>query len=85
MEAPVKRKLVLKEDPKAERQKPKQVSQRCLGKWTSNKVANTAADAVEISSEDERTTLTKPGEEPSTTSQKDAPMATGTVSSTPID
>ncbi|XP_047949304.1 titin-like [Salvia hispanica] len=83
---PVKRKLVLKNDPKEERQKPKRVSQRCLGKWTSNKAgANTAADAVEISSEDERATPTKPGEEPSTTSREDAPMATGTVSSTPND
>ncbi|XP_047943035.1 myb-like protein X [Salvia hispanica] len=51
---PVKRTLVLKNDPKEERQKLKRVSQRCLGKWTSNKAgANTAADAVEISSEDE--------------------------------
>ncbi|XP_047949904.1 uncharacterized protein LOC125195748 [Salvia hispanica] len=73
-------------DSKAERQKPKRVSQRCFGKWTSNKAgANTAADAVEISSEDERTTPTKPGEKPSTTSQKDAPMATRTSSSTQID
>ena len=83
---PVKRKRVLKNDPKAERQKPKRVSQSCLGKWTSNKEgANTAADAVEISNEDERTTPTKPGEEPSTTSQEDTPMATGTISSTPND
>ncbi|XP_041995735.1 lysine-specific demethylase 6B-like [Salvia splendens] len=60
----VKRKLVLKSDPKAERPKPKRVSQRCLGKWTSSKAkANTAADAVEVSSEEERTTPTKPGEE----------------------
>ena len=81
-----KRKLVLKSDPKEERQKPKRVSQRCLEKWTSNKTGeNTAADAVDISSEDERTTPTKPGEEPSTTSQEDAPVATGTVPPTPND
>ncbi|XP_047942833.1 translation initiation factor IF-2-like [Salvia hispanica] len=82
----VKRKLVLKNDPKAKRQKPKRVSQRCLGKWTSSKAgANIAADAVEISSEDERTTPTKPGEEPSTTSQEEAPMATGMVPPTLVD
>ncbi|XP_047943102.1 uncharacterized protein LOC125189927 [Salvia hispanica] len=83
---PVKRRLVLKNDPKAERQKPQRVSQRCLGKWTSNKAgANTAADAVEVSSDDEKTTPTKPGEEPSNASQEDTQMATGTVSATPTD
>ncbi|XP_047949238.1 brain acid soluble protein 1 homolog [Salvia hispanica] len=52
----------------------------------SNKAgANTAADAVEVSSEDEKTTPTKPGEKPSKASQKDTQMATGTVSSTPTD
>ncbi|XP_047943089.1 uncharacterized protein LOC125189913 [Salvia hispanica] len=81
---PVKRRLVLKNDPKAERQNPQRVSQRCLGKWKSNKAgANTAANAVEASSEDEKTTPTKPGEEPSKTSQKDTQMARRTVSSTP--
>ena len=83
---PVKRRLVLKNDPKAERQKPQRVSQRCLGKWKSNNAgANTAADAVEVSSEDEKTTPTKPGEEPSNASQEDTQMATGTVSATPTD
>ncbi|XP_047943245.1 cell wall protein IFF6-like [Salvia hispanica] len=83
---PIKRRLVLKNDPKAERQKPQRVSQRCLGKWTSNKAgANTAADAVEVSSDDERTTPTKPKEEPSNASQEDTQLATGTVSATPTD
>ncbi|XP_047948987.1 PH domain-containing protein DDB_G0287875-like [Salvia hispanica] len=83
---PIKRRLVLKNDPKVERQKPQRVSQRCLGKWKSNKAgANTAADAVEVSSDDEKTTPTKPGEKPSTTSQEDAQKETGTVSSTPTD
>ncbi|XP_047949152.1 endochitinase A-like [Salvia hispanica] len=83
---PVKRRLVLKNDPKAEKQKPQRVSQRCLGKWKSNTAgANTAADAVEVSSEDEKTTPTKPGEEPSKASQEDTQMATGTISSTPTD
>ncbi|XP_047943084.1 microtubule-associated protein RP/EB family member 1-like [Salvia hispanica] len=83
---PVKRRLVLKNDPKVERQKPQRVSQRCLGKWKSNKAgANTAADAVEVSSEDEKTTPTKPGEEPSKASQEDTQMATRTVSARPTD
>ncbi|XP_042005808.1 ABC transporter F family member 4-like [Salvia splendens] len=79
------RKLVLKDDPKAERKKPKKVSQRCFGKWTSSKAgANTAASAVEISGEEERTTPTKPGEESlSATNLKDASTATEVVSPTP--
>ncbi|XP_042038316.1 nucleolar and coiled-body phosphoprotein 1-like [Salvia splendens] len=83
----VKRKLVLKSDPKAERPKPKTVSQRCLGKWTSSKAkANTAADAVEVSSEEEKTTPTKPREEPlSATNLEDASTATEVVTPTPSD
>ena len=42
-------------------------------------------DAVEISSEDERATPTKPGEEPLTTSQEDAPTAIKTTPPTPND
>ncbi|XP_042012237.1 uncharacterized protein LOC121760666 [Salvia splendens] len=61
---PVKRRLVLKADPKADRPKPHRVSQRCLGKWAAKKAKpNTAADPLEIVSEDERATPTKPGEE----------------------
>ncbi|XP_047945649.1 uncharacterized protein LOC125192179 [Salvia hispanica] len=83
---PVKRKLVLKSDPKAEWQKPQRVSQRCLGRWTSTKAgANTAANTMEVSSDDEKTTPTKPGEEPSNASQVDTQLAKGTVSSTPTD
>ncbi|XP_042041242.1 pinin-like [Salvia splendens] len=83
----VKRKLVLKGDPKAERLKPKRVSQRCLGKWTSSKAgANTAASALEISSEEDRATPTKPGEESlSATNLKDASTGTEVVSPTPSD
>ncbi|XP_042035082.1 uncharacterized protein LOC121781399 [Salvia splendens] len=83
----VKRKLVLKSDLKAERPKPKRVSQRCLGKWTSSKAkANTAADAVEVSSEEERTTPTKPREQSlSTTNLEDASTATEVVTPTPSD
>ncbi|XP_042038310.1 nucleolar and coiled-body phosphoprotein 1-like [Salvia splendens] len=83
----VKRKLVLKSDPKEERPKPKRVSQKCLGKWTSSKAkANTAADAVEVSSEEERTTPTKPGEESlSATNLEDASTATEVVTPTPSD
>ncbi|XP_042032290.1 fibrous sheath CABYR-binding protein-like [Salvia splendens] len=61
---PVNRRLVLKADPKADRPKPHRVSQRCLGKWAAKKAKpNTAADLLEIVSEDERETPTKPGEE----------------------
>ncbi|XP_042056241.1 translation initiation factor IF-2-like [Salvia splendens] len=84
----IKRKLVLKSDPKAERSKPKRVLQRCLGKWTSSKAkANTAADAVEVSSEEEEmTTPTKPGEESvSATNLEDASTATEVVTPTPSD
>ncbi|XP_042059441.1 nucleolar protein dao-5-like [Salvia splendens] len=83
----VKRKLVLKNDTKAERPKPKRVSQRCLGRWTSSKAgANTAAGAVEISSEEERTTPTKPGEESlSATNLEDASTTTEMISPTPSD
>ncbi|XP_042029968.1 uncharacterized protein LOC121776880 [Salvia splendens] len=50
--------------PKAERPKPTRVSQRCLGKWAAKKAKpNTAAHPLEIVSEDERATPTKPGEE----------------------
>ncbi|XP_042029896.1 transcriptional regulator ATRX homolog [Salvia splendens] len=74
-------------DPKAERLKPKRVLQRCLGKWTSNMAgANTAASALEISSEEHRATPTKPGEESlSATNLKDASTATEVVSPTPSD
>lgn len=59
----VKRRLVLKDDPKAERQKHKRVSQWCLGRGMFRKAgANTASDAVVISTEGERTTPTKPEE-----------------------
>ncbi|XP_042003853.1 zinc finger CCCH domain-containing protein 18-like [Salvia splendens] len=83
----VKRKLVFKGDPKAERLKPKRVSQRCLWKWTSNKAgANKAASALEISSEEHMATPTKPGEESfSATNLKDASTATEVVSPTPSD
>ncbi|XP_042019188.1 muscle M-line assembly protein unc-89-like [Salvia splendens] len=83
----VKRKLVLKSDPKAERPKPTRVSQRCLRKWTSSKVkANTTADPVEVLSEEERTTPTKPGEESlSATDLEDASTAAEVVSPTPSD
>ncbi|XP_047943031.1 triadin-like [Salvia hispanica] len=47
--------------------------------------ANTAVDAVEIHSEDERATPTKPGEEPLKTSQEDALSATRTTPPTPND
>ncbi|XP_042027224.1 fibrous sheath CABYR-binding protein-like [Salvia splendens] len=61
---PVKRRLVLKADPKVDRPKPHRYSQRCLGKWAAKKAKpNTAADPLEIVSEDERPTPTKPGEE----------------------
>ncbi|XP_042005711.1 nucleolar protein dao-5-like [Salvia splendens] len=75
------------EDPKAKRPKPKRVSQRCLEKWTSSKAgANTVASAVEISSEEERATPTKPGEVSlSATNLKDASTATEVVSPTPSD
>ncbi|XP_042016249.1 fibrous sheath CABYR-binding protein-like [Salvia splendens] len=60
----VKRKLVLKRYPRAERPKPERVSQRCLGKWASSKAnPNAEADPVEILSDEERATPTKPGEE----------------------
>ncbi|XP_042035108.1 uncharacterized protein LOC121781436 [Salvia splendens] len=87
-----KRKLVLNSDPKAERPQPKRVSQRCLGKWTSSKAkANTAADAVEVSSEEEMTTPTKLGEESLSeesllaTNLEDASTATEVVTPTPSD
>ncbi|XP_042019040.1 transmembrane protein 131-like [Salvia splendens] len=83
----VKRKLVLKNDSKAERPKPKRVSQRCLGRWTSSKVgANTTACVVEISSEEEKNTPTKPGDESlSATNLEDASTTTGMISPTPSD
>ncbi|XP_042050080.1 translation initiation factor IF-2-like [Salvia splendens] len=60
----VKRKLVLKRYPRAERPKLERVSQRCLRKWASSKAnPNTEADPVEILSDEERATPTKPGEE----------------------
>ncbi|XP_042043902.1 retinitis pigmentosa 1-like 1 protein [Salvia splendens] len=60
----VKRQLILKGDQKADRPKPTRVSQRCLGKWAASKAeANTAETPVEIESEGERPTPTKPGEE----------------------
>ncbi|XP_042051508.1 uncharacterized protein LOC121796795 [Salvia splendens] len=82
-----KKRLVMKNDPKAERPKPMRVSQRCLGRWTSSKAgANTAGEAVEISSEEERTAPTKPGEESlSATNLKDTSTATEMVSPTPSD
>ncbi|XP_042065399.1 proline-, glutamic acid- and leucine-rich protein 1-like [Salvia splendens] len=83
----VKRKLVLRDDPKAVRPKPKRVSQRCLGKWASSKMkANTAADPVEVLSDEERVTPTKPGEESfPATNLEDASTATEVVSTTPSD
>ncbi|XP_042008983.1 proline-, glutamic acid- and leucine-rich protein 1-like [Salvia splendens] len=83
----VKRKLVLKNDPKAVRPKPKRVSQRCLGKWASSKArANTAEDPVEILSEEERTTPTKLGEESlSATDLEHTAMETEVVSPMPSD
>ncbi|XP_042067073.1 cell wall adhesin EAP1-like [Salvia splendens] len=63
---PVKRRLVVKTDSTVDRPKPQRVSQRCLGKWASSRAEpNTAADPLEIVSDDERTTPTKPGEESS--------------------
>ncbi|XP_042038375.1 titin-like [Salvia splendens] len=83
----VKRKLVLKSDPRAERPKPERVSQRCLGRWASSKAkANTTADPVEVLSEEERTTPTKSGEESlSATDLEDTAMATEVVSPTLSD
>ncbi|XP_042066517.1 uncharacterized protein LOC121809758 [Salvia splendens] len=83
----VKRKLVLRDDPKAVRPKPKRVSQRCLGKWTSSKTkANTAADPVEVLSDEERVTPTKPGEESfPATNLEDASTAAEVVTTTPSD
>ncbi|XP_042044213.1 MAP7 domain-containing protein 1-like [Salvia splendens] len=83
----VKRKLVLRDDPKAVRPKPKRVSQRCLGKWTSSKTkANTAADPVEVLSDEERVTPTKPGDESfPATNLEDASTAAEVVSTTPSD
>ncbi|XP_042041378.1 cell surface glycoprotein 1-like [Salvia splendens] len=83
----VKRKLVLRDDPKAVRPKPKRVSQRCLGKWTSSKTkANTAADPVEVLSDEERVTPTKPCEESfPATSLEDASTTAEVVSTTPSD
>ncbi|XP_047970254.1 smoothelin-like protein 1 [Salvia hispanica] len=76
----VKRKLVLKQEAKVGGKKPTRVSQRCLGKWTSGKAkADTAEEAVEVSSGSEKTTPTKPGEGPSQTSQEGSPIATRTV------
>ncbi|XP_041999923.1 cell surface glycoprotein 1-like [Salvia splendens] len=61
----VKRKLVLKDNPKDERQKPKRVSQRCLGRGLTRKAgANTASETVTISSDEEGVTPTKPEEKP---------------------
>ncbi|XP_041997725.1 uncharacterized protein LOC121747688 isoform X2 [Salvia splendens] len=83
----VKRKLVLKGDPRAEQPKPKRVSQRCLGKWASSKAkVNTTADLVEILSEEEGTTPTKLGEGSlPATDLEDTAVATETVSQTPSD
>ncbi|XP_042003791.1 uncharacterized protein LOC121752760 [Salvia splendens] len=54
---PVRRKLVVKADPKADSPKPQRVSQRCLGKWASSGAKpNTAEDPIEIASEEERAT-----------------------------
>ncbi|XP_042038338.1 uncharacterized protein LOC121784243 [Salvia splendens] len=67
--------------------KPKRVSQRCLGKWASSKAkVNTAADTVEILSEEEGTTPTKPGEGSlPATDLEDTAVATEAVSQTPSD
>ncbi|XP_042059379.1 translation initiation factor IF-2-like [Salvia splendens] len=54
---PVRRKLVVKADPKADSPKPQRVSQRCLGKWASSRAKpNTAEDPIEIASEEKRAT-----------------------------
>ncbi|XP_042003878.1 nucleolar and coiled-body phosphoprotein 1-like [Salvia splendens] len=84
---PVKRKLVFNSDPRVERLKPKRVSQRCQGKWASSKAkANTTTDPVEVLSEEDRTTPTKPGEESlPATNLEDAPKETEVVSPTPSD
>ncbi|XP_042038290.1 chromatin modification-related protein EAF7-like [Salvia splendens] len=81
----VKRKLVLKGDQKGVRSKPQRVSQRCLGKWEASKAKpNTEADPVEILSEEERATPTKPGEKSlPTTDIKDTAVEAGEVSPTP--
>ncbi|XP_042051612.1 proteoglycan 4-like [Salvia splendens] len=83
----VKRKLVLRDDPKAVQPKPKRVSQRCQGKWTSsNTKTNTAADPVEVLSDEERVTPTKPGEESfPATNLEDATTTPEVVSTTPSD
>ncbi|XP_042012097.1 uncharacterized protein LOC121760505 [Salvia splendens] len=61
----VKRQLILKSDPAAERQKATRVSQRCLGKWAASKAkANTAENPVEIVSEEEKDTPKTSGDEP---------------------
>ncbi|XP_042012098.1 nucleolin-like [Salvia splendens] len=81
----VKRKLVLKDYPKAERQKPKRISQGCLGRGMAEKAgANTASEAVEILSEEERMTPTKPWEDPkSATAQEESHPEIEPKSSTP--
>ncbi|XP_042065419.1 skin secretory protein xP2-like [Salvia splendens] len=62
---PVRRKLVVKADPKADSPKPQRVSQRCLGKWASSRAKpNTAEDPIEIASEEERATPKKAEGEP---------------------
>ncbi|XP_041994748.1 uncharacterized protein LOC121745028 [Salvia splendens] len=83
----VKQKLVLKNDPKAVRPKPKRVSQRRLGKWASSKArANTTKDPVVILSEEEQSTSTKPGEESlSATDLQHTAMETEVVSPMPSD
>ncbi|XP_041991543.1 trichohyalin-like [Salvia splendens] len=81
---PIKRSLILKADPKADRPKPQRVSQRCLGKWAASRAKpNTEVDPVEILGEEERTTPTKPGEESLPVADlEDTAMETKAVSST---
>ncbi|XP_042003825.1 uncharacterized protein LOC121752801 [Salvia splendens] len=70
---PVRRKLVVKADPKADSLKPQRVSQRCLGKWASSRAKpNTSEDPIEIASEEERATPKKAeGELVQATDQED--------------
>ncbi|XP_042003886.1 serine-aspartate repeat-containing protein I-like [Salvia splendens] len=84
---PVRRRLVVKTDSTVDRPKPQRVSQRCLGKWASSRAEpNTAADPLEIVSDDERTTPTKPGEESSPfTDPEDAEMVVEEPSLVQVD
>ena len=77
----------MKDDPRAPRQKPTRISQRCLGSGVIGKAGgNTASSAVEISSEDEKDASTKTEEESlPADDQKDIPTETEVVPPTPTD